>query len=206
MPQPDPPNWEHNRAVYSTLVPGDAVQASGEPGKGRDISSLRDSFVRWARNEEQMYAHGEERPLGSYLGIMGVYSALFTGFTMATLLSRKRMPSGFSGRDLALVGLAAHKIARLVTKDPVTSPLRAPFTRFEGTSGEAELSESVRGTGIQNAIGELLTCPFCLDQWFATVLLFGLVLLPEQTRFVATLFTAVSIADVAQHLYAHLEE
>src|SRR6266568_6180594 len=50
---------------------------------------------------------------------------------------------------------------RLITKDPVTSPLRAPFTVFEGQEGQAELKEEVRGHGARKAVGELVTCPFC---------------------------------------------
>ena len=37
--------------------------------------------------------------------------------------------------------MATHKLSRIIAKDPVTSPLRAPFTTFEGTSGPAELAE-----------------------------------------------------------------
>ncbi len=37
-----------------------------------------------------------------------------------------------------------HKLSRLLTQDPVTSSLRARFTEFKGTSGEAELGEVVR--------------------------------------------------------------
>ncbi len=54
--------------------------------------------------------------------------------------SRRDLPHGYSAADFALVSVATHKLSRLLAKDPVTSPLRMPFTRFEGTSGEAELA------------------------------------------------------------------
>ncbi len=63
--------------------------------------------------------------------------------TPAQAWSSRRIQLG----DLALLSVATHKISRLLAKDPVTSPLRAPFTRFEGTSGPAELKEDVRGVG-----------------------------------------------------------
>jgi hypothetical protein len=44
-----------------------------------------------------------------------------------------------------VVAAAAHKLSRLLAKDPVTSPLRAPFTSYQGTQGPAELKEEVRG-------------------------------------------------------------
>ena len=37
--------------------------------------------------------------------------------------------------------VATHKLARLVTKESITSALRAPFTRYQGVSGPAELAE-----------------------------------------------------------------
>jgi Protein of unknown function (DUF1360) len=59
-----------------------------------------------ARREAAAYTAGENRPLGSFVVIMGSWP-----------------------------------------RNPVTSPLRAPFTRYSGTSGEAELAEEVRGRG-----------------------------------------------------------
>ncbi|MFD7922153.1 DUF1360 domain-containing protein [Streptomyces sp. NPDC059740] len=44
-----------------------------------------------------------------------------------------------------LLAAATHKLSRLVAKDPITSPLRAPFTRYQGTSAPSELAEEVRG-------------------------------------------------------------
>jgi Protein of unknown function (DUF1360) len=57
--------------------------------------------------------------------------------------------------DLALVGLATHKIARILSKDAVTYPLRAPCTVYDEPSGDAELSEHPRkGSGAQHAVGK----------------------------------------------------
>jgi hypothetical protein len=108
--------------------------------------------------------------------------------------------------DVALLSVATHKIARTLAKDPITSPLRAPFTTFQGTSGEAELAEEVRGTGVRHALGELLTCPFCLGQWTATGLVFGLVLAPRATRLFATLFTSLTAADLLQFAYDKVQQ
>jgi uncharacterized protein DUF1360 len=38
-------------------------------------------------------------------------------------------------------------------KDPVTSPIRAPFTRCGGVSGPSEPAEEMRGTGVGHALG-----------------------------------------------------
>jgi hypothetical protein len=86
----------------------------------------------------------------------------------------------------------------LLAKDAVTSPIRAPFTRYEEPAGEGELNESVTGHGTDHAVGELLTCPFCLAIWIATGLAAGMVFAPRFTRIAATVLTAVAASDVLQ--------
>ena len=101
--------------------------------------------------------------------------------------------------------MATRKPSRLLAKDPVTSPLRAPFTRFAGTSGPAELQEKVRGRGFRRAMGALVTCPFCLAVWVATSFGFSLVVAPRATRFAASVLTAVTGAEVLHLAYGALE-
>jgi hypothetical protein len=109
-----------------------------------------------------------------------------------------RLPDRFTARDTALIGIATHKASRLLAKDAVASPLRAPFTRYEEPAGDGELNESVRGHGTRHAIGELLTCPFCLSVWVATGLTAGTVFAPRVTRAVGTVLTAVAVSDTLQ--------
>lgn len=170
-----------------------------------DTGSSAPDPVAVVHREKHAYTQGEERPLGSFAALMGAYGAAVAALSAAVRLSGRPLPERLSGSDLALVTVATHKLARLVAKDPVTSPLRAPFTTFAGTSGEAELAEEVRGTGPRKAIGELVTCPFCLGQWVATGFVFGLVLAPRPTRLAASVFTALTGADVLQLAYAKVQ-
>ena len=132
---------------------------------------------------------------------MAAYAAVTGVLAGAVRLSGRRLPARIGLADLALLTVATFRVSRLLSKDPVTSPLRAPFTRFEGTSGPAELKEEVRGSGLRKAIGELVTCPFCLAQWTATAFAFGLVLAPRTTRFAAAVMTAVAGSDLLQLAY-----
>jgi hypothetical protein len=66
------------------------------------------------------------------------------------------------------LAITTHKLIRIIAKEPVTSPLRAPFARYDGLSAAGELSEEVAGHGLSHAVGELLTCPMCFAQWVAT--------------------------------------
>jgi hypothetical protein len=102
------------------------------------------------------YEGGESMPLGAFSVLMGLYGAAFGGFLLtASRTGRKLAKIGIS--DLLLLGVATHKVSRLLTKDWVTAPLRAPFTRYEGSTGAGEVNENARGSGMQRALGELFT-------------------------------------------------
>ena len=109
---------------------------------------------------------------------MSVYGGLVGAIAVAAKLSGRSLPERISPWDAAVTTLATHKLSRLLAKDPVTSPLRAPFTRFEGTTGPAELAEDVRVSGSKKTIGELVTCPFCLGMWVSTGFTAGYVFAP----------------------------
>ncbi|MDQ3306525.1 MAG: DUF1360 domain-containing protein [Actinomycetota bacterium] len=156
--------------------------------------------------EQAAYAHGEDRPLASFGAVIAIYSAVVGALAFVVRRSGRPLPAKVGIGDVALISVATHKLSRLFSKDPITSPLRAPFTRFEGTSGEAELAEEVRGKGARRAMGELLTCPFCVSQWVATGLVFGLVLAPRATRLFATLFTSLTAADLLQFGYDKVQQ
>jgi hypothetical protein len=159
-----------------------------------------------AKEQKPAYAQGEERPLGGYLLLMAAYGATALGLSGLVRASGRGLPERIGVADLALIGVATHNCARLLAKDPVTSPLRAPFTTFKGTSGPAELQEEPRGSGLRKAVGELIVCPFCVGQWVATGFVFGLALRPRATRLVASLFAALTVADFLQFAYAAAEK
>jgi hypothetical protein len=115
------------------------------------------------------------------------------------------LPEQVSAGDLALITVATHKLSRIITRDRVTSVLRAPFTRFQRDAGPGEVDEAARGTGIRQAIGELVICPYCLEVWSATGLIAGYVVAPRVTRLVATVFVVVAGADALQIAYAKAE-
>jgi hypothetical protein len=127
------------------------------------------------------------------------YAALVTAFNVALAMglaaTKDDLPERFSPLDLLLLGVATHKYSRIVTKDRVTSFLRAPFVRYEGEAGPSEVSEIPRGQGPQRAIGELINCPFCIGMWVASGLGVGFVAAPRVTRFLAGVGAALAVAD-----------
>jgi hypothetical protein len=137
----------------------------------------------------------DERPLRGYVAVMSAYTAGAALVAGIARLTGRRLPERIPGNDLVLMAVATHKISRLITRDAVTSPLRAPVTRFAAAPGEAEVIEVPRGSGARHALGELLTCPFCAAVWVAGGLAAGLVLAPRATRFGMGVAGAVAGAD-----------
>lgn len=153
------------------------------------------------------YADPEKRPpFLPYLAFMSIFSALIGAALTIAKRQGRELPERVGAGELLLVGTASHKLSRLLAKDKVTSPLRAPFTELEGKGGPAELEESSRGTGARKAIGELLTCPYCLGLWVVAGFSVGLLFAPRVTRFVASLFAALTISDFFQIAYKAAEE
>jgi hypothetical protein len=162
---------------------------------------------RWARTQEREYTRGEPRPLAGDLGAMGVYLGVVSAAVAAVRASGRQLPDRIPAGDVALLTVATFRLARRLAKDPVTSPLRAPFTRFEGASGHAEVAEGVREHGgVKHAVGELLTCPFCLAQWVGTGFVLGYVSAPRATRLAALTMTTVAGSDVLQFAYDAIQQ
>ena len=104
------------------------------------------------------------------------------------------------------MAVGTFQLARMLTKRPITSAIRAPFTEYQGVAGPAELREGVRGSGLRHAVGELVTCPFCMEHWIATAFGFGLVVAPDATRLAAAMLSAEAAADFLQFAYARVEQ
>lgn len=165
-----------------------------------------DGVMRGGSSLRAHYAPGQERPLGSYAILTGTYSGGLAASLLALRARRHELPDRVTAGDVLLVGVATHKVSRLIAKDKVTSFLRAPFTRFEGPSGQGEVDEQPRGHGMHLAVGELLVCPYCLAQWVATALTLGLVGAPRLTRLLSAVFVAHTVSDFLQVAYRAAED
>jgi hypothetical protein len=169
------------------------------PGNGPALKDLP--------NPVEGYAAPDERPpFLPYLAFMSTFTALVAAALVVAKRQGRELPERVSAGQLLLLGTASHKLSRLLSKDKVTSPLRAPFTELEGKGGPAEFEERSRGTGVRKAVGELLICPFCLGLWVIAGFSIGLLFAPRLTRFVASLFAALTISDFLQIAYKAAEE
>ena len=171
------------------------------------MQQVHNGVAQAAKAEAQAYRGDEQRPLGGYVVVMAAFAALLSGAAGLAFATGRKLPPGVGPWDLLLIAAGTHKLSRTVTKDAVTSPLRAPFTRYKETGGPAEVMEEVRHKGgLRHSIGELITCPFCLDVWIAAGFTIGLVFAPRLTRLAAATLTAVTGADFLHLLYAKAQE
>lgn len=138
------------------------------------------------------------QPVPEYGAVLAVFATIFSVGVVAAR-RRARMPERVRADDIALGGLATYKLARVLSKDRVTSPVRAPFTRGEGED------ERPRGNGARYVIGELLVCPFCLAQWIGGAYAMGLVFAPRVTRLIAAMMSVVALSDFLQLAYKSAE-
>jgi hypothetical protein len=170
------------------------------------FTDLKDRATAAAKAQGMRYSGGEDRPLRGYAVTMSVYAGVVGALAGLARLTHREIPDRLPASDVVLCAAATHKLSRLLAKDPVTSPLRAPFTSYQGAQGPAELSEEARGQGGRKAVGELVTCPFCTGVWVATGLTAGLVYLPRTTRLAMGTLAALAGADMLQFAHAWLDK
>ncbi len=145
------------------------------------------------------YAEADEVPLGGYATLVTGFAT--AGGALVVAARRRGLPDRIAAADLALLAIGTFHLSRLLTKDKVTSVMRAPFARYEGQGAPGEVDERPRGHGLRLAAGELLTCPYCTGQWVALGMVGGLLLAPRMTRTLAAVLTVSAASDVLQIAY-----
>ena len=161
------------------------------------------SNASWAEQAPDPMAGYSDQPpsFGSYAFMTAVFATVFGGALAAARASGRELPERVPTQDVVLVGVASHKLSRMISKDRIISFARAPFTEFEENAGHGEVEEKPRGRGLRRSLGELLICPYCLAQWVTASFAVGLVYAPRETRLVAAVYTAEAISDFLQLAY-----
>ena len=147
---------------------------------------------------------GDKQRLSSYATLVGVFNLIFAGFLLVVKGTGRNIPERVDTKDIALLGMATHKLSMIGANDAVTSPLRAPFTELQEMESQKNVEERPRGSGIRRSIGELLICQFCLGMWVASFFTYGLVLVPRITRLAATILSVLTVSDYLHQTYKAL--
>jgi hypothetical protein len=137
-------------------------------------------------------------PPEQYAAYAALTGAFLLSMTVAvTTLGRGgKLPRRVGSSDIVLLGLASYQLSRTITRDRVTAFVRAPFARQGEPTGRGEVASEAQGSGVRRAVGELVTCPFCMTQWVAATGVVGLVAAPRATRFVASILAVRTVAEV----------
>ena len=133
-------------------------------------------------------------PYEAYAAIVGAFSGLpATAGGLSRLVGRD--PQCQTALDFAILGAATFKAARTLARDRVTAPIRAPFVEGEA---DAQDEEPVREGGMQQAIGELVTCTRCVGTWAAAGLTATQIIAPRFGRLLTWSLGAAAANDFLQ--------
>jgi hypothetical protein len=142
----------------------------------------------------------ERPPYESYAALMATFvCGLATAGAIARALDRD--PQCHTTLDFAVLGAATFKAARTLSHDEVTSFLRDPFVRGKAHSGEEE--EPVQG-GLEQAVGELVTCSRCAGTWVAAALAATQIITPRFGRLLTWSLGAAAVNDFLQAGFSSL--
>ena len=137
----------------------------------------------------------EPPPYGSYATIAGTFAGGLAGAgLLARSLGRERSPQ--TALDFVLLSAATFKAARTLARDRVASFVREPFVEGTALSGEDE--RPVQTGGMQQAIGELVTCTRCVGTWAAAGLASTQIIAPRFGRLLTWSLGVAGINDFLQ--------
>ena len=151
------------------------------------------------------YQAPEEVPVFAYAALMGAYALTFAGlYHLATKDGRKlEKPKGL---DLALLTIASYKLSRVVTMSFIGTPVRAAFAKRGKSLKGGEVQDEARGEGIQRAVGNLVTCPFCFSVWSTTFFMFGYTIAKQATTQAAYVMSVAAAGDFLHLGYRNIRE
>jgi hypothetical protein len=137
----------------------------------------------------------EQRPpYTSYAAIVGTFTG---GLAAAGALARSldRNPACNTALDFVVLSAAAFKVSRTVAREKVTSFVREPFVEGDAHEGG---EEPVQEGGMQQAIGELVTCTRCVGTWAAAALASTQIVAPRFGRLLTWSLGAAAANDFLQ--------
>ena len=149
-----------------------------------------------------MSAQGDRPPYASYAKIVGTFTG---GLVAAGALARAldREPHSHTALDLVVLSAATFKAARTLARDKVTSFVREPFVEGDAYDGADEVPA---GDGMQQALGELVTCTRCVGTWLAAGLAATQVVAPRFGRLLTWSLAAAAANDFLQAGFVALTE
>jgi hypothetical protein len=126
-----------------------------------------------------------------YAKLNAIYAGLFVA-----VLAGARMRDGSDDeipvRELVPLGAATFALAKVIAREKIGTWMREPFV--EDPAGERK----PRGTRLQRAVGELVTCTRCVGAWSALGIVGLRVIDPRTGRIVTNVLAASAANDWMQ--------
>jgi len=188
------------------VLPSESIlkMSARKTGSAGEAANWEEPKAR--RSRRQAPRRERELPVGDYAALVAIFNGILASTLLARKCARQSLPERVEPQDLILFALSTQKLSRVITKDKITAAFRAPFTEVEGKGGAGELEERGRGHGLRRAVGDLITCPFCLGTWIASGFIYGFLFTPRLTRILASIFAVSGIADFLQQAYVKAQE
>lgn len=129
------------------------------------------------------------------------YAAIVAGFLggLGAVAATTRAPHALRSLDLVVLCAATFKASRTLSREKVASFVRQPFVEGNANLGE---DERPAGTGLQRALGELVTCTRCIGTWSAAGLASTQVMAPRFGRLLTWSLAASAANDFLQAGFA----
>ena len=139
-------------------------------------------------------------PYTSYATIMATFAG---GLALAGAIARslRRDPQCNTALDFLVLGAASFKASRTMSHSQVTSFIRQPFVKGQAHEGD---EEPVRSGGMEQAIGELVTCSRCTGTWLAAGLAATQIITPRFGRLLTLSLGAAAANDFLQASFSAL--
>jgi hypothetical protein len=136
----------------------------------------------------------ERPPYEAYAAIVGTFLG-----GLGAVAATARAPHALRPLDLAVLCAATFKASRTLSREKIASFLRQPFVEGNANLGE---DERPAGTGLQRALGELVTCTRCIGTWSAAGLASTQVMAPRFGRLLTWSLAASAANDFLQAGFA----
>jgi hypothetical protein len=133
-----------------------------------------------------------------YAALNAVYGALLVGLVYATRERANVDP--IRPTELLPLGAATFAVSKVVAREKIGTWVREPFVEDPVHGGRP------RGTRIQRAIGELVTCTRCVGAWSALGVVGLRIASPRAGRVVAAVLATSAVNDFLQAGFAWTRE
>jgi hypothetical protein len=140
--------------------------------------------------EDEQRRNDTPTTAGDYAAINAVYAAMIATVLFSTRERHARDP--ISGRELIPISAATFALSKVIAREKIGSWMREPFVDQSGGDRRP------RGSGLQRAVGELVTCTRCVGAWSALGIVGLRLAAPDSGRIVTNVLAASAANDWLQ--------